>query len=410
MFEQNSHTADAESGQIPYTGKNSTGHDTHLQKIVQTIERYAEKLETSRMDRYCVSNRLKLMRMKNRVVSGESLSTIEKELWSMAADIENPSLRIQRNVTIVIIFYTLFTISSYSLLAWTDAILVPSFNIPYSILMMGLLGCLSSMYVILPNFRTRIPANDASTLMFIIKPPIAIIMAGVVFGLFQIALPVIQKLLPFIRINLPDESWFYWVTAWCVGFVNWANLNFDFRLGRKITKPHADANPSKKQVKSANSKAANGLQIDEIIEYVTSNHEGIVIDYNWGDRGMFYNPGNRLPRGIHIMTFKVKDSRNDTVSKLNRQGVYRLNMGISKETFIQMFGRIPARPTVGGTAATGHDYRQLDLITPHPKFGWMAWISVLNPGHTTFETLKPLIEESCKLARQKYEKKAGIAG
>ena len=40
---------------------------------------------------------------------------------------------------------------------------------------------------------------------------------------------------------------------------------------------------------------------------------------------------------------------------------------------------------------TGHDFSQRDRILPHPVYGWMCWIAVLNPSHETFEEVKPLL-------------------
>ena len=404
MFEQNGPGKTSSNVNLLFSRATSGSREARLQQVVQVIDSYIEKLKACRMDRFCISKRLKLMQMRERAIGGENLAVIEKDLWAMAADIENPSLRIQRNVMIVTALYTLIAVSSFSLLAITEAILIPNFNIPYSILMMGLLGSLSSMYIILPNFQSRKTVSDTTTLIFIIKPPIAVIMAGLFFGLIQLLLPLAQKLLPFVPINLSDESWFYWVMAWCVGFINWANLNFKFKFRMKRNADKDSRFVVKNEI-IKNPKEPDGLQIDDIIDYVQSTYNGTVIDYNWGDRGIFYNPDNRLPRGIHIMTFKVKDSRKDKVSGLNRKGIYRLNMGISKESFNRIFGSTPPRPKVGGTANTEYDYQQLDRIMPHPKFGWMAWLSVLNPGQATFETLKPLVEESYKLARKKYGNK-----
>ena len=213
----------SDSNQMPDIFSADTA--AHRQEVIQAIDNYSEKLSTRKMDRYSIKNRLRLMQMKDRVANGDSLTAIEKDLWSMAIDIEEPSLRIQRNVASVIIFYTLFALTSFTVLTFTDAIMLPSFNIPYSVLMMGLLGSLVSMYVKLPNIRARKPVSYDSTLWFIISPPIAVIMAGIVFGVIQIFLPLLQ-------VSLSDESWFFWIVAWMVGCVNWVNL-YD-RLSLKI--------------------------------------------------------------------------------------------------------------------------------------------------------------------------------
>ncbi len=197
---------------IPYV--HCTVGSAYRQEIIQTIDKYRKKIENQRIDRKGIKNRLKLLQMREKVYESGNMSKIEQELSAMWADIEEPSLRMQRNVSIVIFLYTLIALISFILLAITDAIMLHSFNIPYSVLLMGLVGCLVSMYVKLPNIRIRQPLSYDPTVWFIISPPVAVIMDGIFFGIVQIFLPVIQ-------IDLYDESWLFWILAWVVGFVNW---------------------------------------------------------------------------------------------------------------------------------------------------------------------------------------------
>lgn len=147
------------------------------------------------------------------------------------------------------------------------------------------------------------------------------------------------------------------------------------------------------------------ITINQVIDYVITTYEGVVIGQNWGEKGLFYNPDNRFPKGVYLLSFKEKDGPNDSASNVNRPGVYRLNVGIAGPTFIRLFGALPTRPTAGAVVATGHNFQQLDQIMPHPVYGWMAWIGVLNPGPATFETLKPLINEGYLLAVEKFNKR-----
>jgi hypothetical protein len=147
------------------------------------------------------------------------------------------------------------------------------------------------------------------------------------------------------------------------------------------------------------------MKIEEIFDYATSAYEGVVIAQNWGERGLFYNPEGKLPKGVYILTFKEKDGPNDKASNVNRPNVYRLNMGISKGTFREMFGDIPKRPVAGQIIDTGHNFESVDEIMPHPVYGWMSWVCVLNPSPDTFEKLKPLIHEGIELAKAKYLKR-----
>jgi predicted DNA-binding protein (MmcQ/YjbR family) len=52
-----------------------------------------------------------------------------------------------------------------------------------------------------------------------------------------------------------------------------------------------------------------------------------------------------------------------------------------------------------------YDFSKLDKIMPHPVYGWMSWICVINPSSSTYEKLEPLIDEGYQLALKKYKKK-----
>lgn len=71
---------------------------------------------------------------------------------------------------------------------------------------------------------------------------------------------------------------------------------------------------------------------DEILKYCLENLDGTVLISSWGERGIFYNPENKLKRGIYILTVKEKDGENDKSSNLNRENVYRVNLGLYKDT------------------------------------------------------------------------------
>ena len=195
----------------------SQKNSEYRQEIIGAIDRYHDKLKSEQMDRDNIKNRLRLLHIREMAENSNNLEELEKELWSMAVDIEEPTIKMGRTISLVIFAYTVFALLAFLVLTFTNAIILPSFNIPYSVLLMGLIGNLVSMYVKLPNIRIREPLSYDSTIWFVISPPVAVIMAGIAFGLVQIVLPVIQ-------VELSDESWFFWVMAWVVGFVNWVYL------------------------------------------------------------------------------------------------------------------------------------------------------------------------------------------
>lgn len=148
------------------------------------------------------------------------------------------------------------------------------------------------------------------------------------------------------------------------------------------------------------------MKPEEIIEYCKINLPDISIVESWGETGVFYNPDNRFKRGVYVLTIKEKDGDNDKASVLNRKDVYRLNFGIKRDTFIQLFRDIPSRPPKGGVVNMNLDFRKRNTLIPHPVYGWMSWACILNPSPECFETtLKPLIDEAYCLAVQKAKKR-----
>lgn len=83
----------------------------------------------------------------------------------------------------------------------------------------------------------------------------------------------------------------------------------------------------------------------------------------------------------------------DQASRLERPSVFRLNVGVSPETYRSLFGELP-RGNGSSVIDTGHDYTALDRLTPHPLYAPMAWVGVLNPSEATFQALLPLLDEA----------------
>lgn len=108
----------------------------------------------------------------------------------------------------------------------------------------------------------------------------------------------------------------------------------------------------------------------------------------------FYNPADGKPAD-HKFPFAtlVTTNAHDKASDLDRDGVYRLNIGVSKQTFGTLFGE--------RTANEGYDFATLDQIMPHPVYGAQYWVCVLNPDEVTFAKVKDLLAEAYSRAVDK---------
>jgi hypothetical protein len=45
------------------------------------------------------------------------------------------------------------------------------------------------------------------------------------------------------------------------------------------------------------------ISIEEVIAYSLDNFPGVIEDWNWGERSLFYNPERQLPKGTYFLTF-----------------------------------------------------------------------------------------------------------
>lgn len=125
----------------------------------------------------------------------------------------------------------------------------------------------------------------------------------------------------------------------------------------------------------------------------------------WGESSLFYNPGRVLPRGVYLATIKEKDGANDSASKLDRDGIFRLNVGTSKPLYLERVGPPPSRPGKGGIVEGPWDFTKLNTLTPHPVYGWMSWVAVLNPPVETLDDMWPLIDAAYAKATASFEKR-----
>lgn len=147
------------------------------------------------------------------------------------------------------------------------------------------------------------------------------------------------------------------------------------------------------------------VSINDISNFLTDTFDGLAPTETWGELSFFYNPGNRLPRGTYFCTVKDKDGDNDKGSNLNRDGVYRMNFGLPPRAFEDVFGPRPARPAKSQTIEGPWDFTALDMLMPHPVYGWMGWVCLLSPKTATFDEIKPLLIIAHKHSVQSFNKR-----
>ena len=151
----------------------------------------------------------------------------------------------------------------------------------------------------------------------------------------------------------------------------------------------------------------------EISQSITETFEGVDVVTDSGSSFFFYNPDSNVPpdHRFPFVTLATNDLY-DQFSDLNRPSVFRLNIGIGKQTFRSLFGKpsLPSdgdRAPISGENSSDYDFTALDQIMPHPVYGRMLWVCVLNPSEQTLETkVRPLLVEAYDLAVSKHKRRA----
>jgi len=126
------------------------------------------------------------------------------------------------------------------------------------------------------------------------------------------------------------------------------------------------------------------------VDVVVASKENGAPEIAWGDSFFIYDPDRNLEetRRFPFATIVTKDYGDfDNASRLDRPGVFRLNIGVSRETFTKLFG-----------ADGEYDFTHLDELMPHPVYGRNHFVCVLNPSDSTFHAIAPLLREAYEIA------------
>ena len=131
----------------------------------------------------------------------------------------------------------------------------------------------------------------------------------------------------------------------------------------------------------------SGPTPDEITAWITTTYPKTVVAETMG--ATFFSLNDQSwPNFATIVTTDEHDM--GTPSNLARPGVFRVNIGVGKESFERLVGSM-----------VDPDYSILEVVLPHPVYARQRWLCVLNPSRQMFdEVVKPLIAEAyARLAR-----------
>lgn len=149
----------------------------------------------------------------------------------------------------------------------------------------------------------------------------------------------------------------------------------------------------------------NNMRIEMIKNIIKDRYEGIIEKKAYGETIYFYNPEGKLKNGVNFFTIKENDGPSDSVSNLNREGVYRISTGLDRESYEMLFGNVPERARRGSAIELKIDFQELNKIMPHPIYAWMGWISINNPTEASLKEFLNYIDLGYEKVKEKYKER-----
>jgi hypothetical protein len=137
----------------------------------------------------------------------------------------------------------------------------------------------------------------------------------------------------------------------------------------------------------------------EELDRTLRGYDGVRVLEAQDDFFYLYDPAGDLPpeRQQPFATIVTGDHY-EKVSRLDEPGAWRLNLGLTKATYLSLFGPPPTERDADWVLDSGYDYAARDTVMPHPFYAAQYWVCVVNPV-----AVEPaLVREAYDFAVRKY--------
>ncbi len=138
------------------------------------------------------------------------------------------------------------------------------------------------------------------------------------------------------------------------------------------------------------------MTIDEISEFVQSLGDVLTLspvegdgtpEVAWGDSFFYYAPDGVVPPGQPFATIVTKDYPGEPPSGLG-DGIFRVNVDAGRRD----------QPEVDDPAVR-------DMVIPHPVYGHLGWVCIVQPGQQTTGELQELLRGAHDAARRRWTRR-----
>ncbi|WP_024877038.1 DUF6194 family protein [Saccharomonospora piscinae] len=152
------------------------------------------------------------------------------------------------------------------------------------------------------------------------------------------------------------------------------------------------------------------MNLNTVARHLVNTFDATTTVEHEGDTFFYYAPDGRpdIARTMPFATIITGDDT-DTVSRLDSPGAFRLNIGLTKATYVSLLGPAPTRRDDRGVLDTGVDYAARDVLLPHPFYASQYWVCVVEPSEATLRRVHDLLVEAHGFAVRRHENRAARA-
>jgi hypothetical protein len=158
------------------------------------------------------------------------------------------------------------------------------------------------------------------------------------------------------------------------------------------------------------------MSIQQIVEHVGA-FEGVLVlapdadggfpELAWGDFFFYYAPDGEVPPKVQpYATIVTKDYPDDTRSELDPEGRWRVNVHVGAVVFEELTGGSPR--DFGARHTGSRDFAEADVFLPHPVYGALGWVAVVNPADRTMPKVLELLSTAHADTRRRADRRAQL--
>ena len=128
------------------------------------------------------------------------------------------------------------------------------------------------------------------------------------------------------------------------------------------------------------------------VAVITAGPEIGAPEVAWGDSFFYHDPDGTSDRRMPFATIVTGNYPGfDESSRLDRDGVFRVNVAVGRDGFEELLGYPPA---AYAAHAPEIDHSAADVLLPHPVYATQSWVCVVCPGPRTDALVRTLLRRA----------------